>query len=143
MKELFSFYLFLAKVVISLVWLLFLTGLSRAKKYKIAIFLAVISINLITLIWLNTLKENRVKLIETPTPPPYASIAFSQDLTKQQINLKIQQLEAVLTLQPTHVDTLINLGLIYDGLGNKLMAEKYWNQAKNIDPYHQFFKPVD
>jgi tetratricopeptide (TPR) repeat protein len=142
MRELLKFYWFLAKVLFSLKWLLFLTGLNRLKKYKVVIFLTAVSLNLLILIWLNTSEKQKEALVAEPTPPPYANIAVPEGLSRQQTNEKIQQLEAVLALQPTHVDTLINLGLVYDGLGNKPMAESYWSQAYEIDPYHPFFDSV-
>lgn len=130
------------KVVFSLVWLLILSGLNRLKKYKILLFLTAIALNLLVLIWANNLEKQRETLVITPTTPPYASYATPQEISSQEAGEKIQQLKAVLALQPTHVDTLINLGLVYDGLGDRPTAENYWNQAYKIDPYHPFFEVV-
>jgi len=142
MREILEFYWFLIKVVFSLVWLLILSGLNRLKKYKVLLFLTAVSLNLLVLIWLNTSEKQQEVLITVPTPPPYASYATPQEISNQEASEKIQQLKAILALQPTHVDTLINLGLVYDSLGNKPAAENYWNQAYKIDPYHPFFETL-
>lgn len=142
MREILEFYWFLIKIVFSLVWLLILSGLNRLKKYKVLLFLTAVSLNLLVLIWLNTSEKRQEVLIAVPTPPPYANYATPQEISNQEASEKIQQLKAILALQPTHVDTLINLGLVYDGLGNKSAAENYWNQAYKIDPYHPFFETL-
>lgn len=143
MLEVLNFSWFLLQVLLSLAWMLFLSGVNRLKKYKVFIFLLAISINLLVLIWLNTSEKQKEILISPPTPPPYATVAKPQGLTRPEVDDKIKQLETTLELQPTHVDTIINLGLVYDSLGDRIQAEKYWSMAKEINPIHPFFDTLE
>jgi hypothetical protein len=139
MLEILKYYWFASKVFFNLSWLLFLTGLNRIKKYRAFLFLVVVSINILTLSWFKTLAQEQVSLVVPPPPPPYAEITTEVNLTPNQVLDKIEQLEKVLVKQPTHVDILINLGLLYDSINEPLAAADYWRQAQIINPYHPFF----
>lgn len=60
-------------------------------------------------------------------------------ISGQNYQATITQLAHILELQPQHFPTLINLGLIYYQLDDLETAQKYFNQAREIDPNSPVF----
>lgn len=142
MTEVLSFLWFSLRVFGALTTMLLLSSFIRLKKYKALLFLSLLVGNLLLLVWLNTLGQQKSFVLAklTPsTPPPYSNQVGSLQISKSEAYAKINQLKKTLEAQPTHVDTLINLGLVYDSLDNHQEAKNYWERAYKIDPYHQFF----
>lgn len=138
MRELLSFYWFGFKVVVNLVWLLFLTTIYRLKHYKM--FLAAVFLGSMLVLFLLLRSAAPVPQENTTSEPPsYSPITSVSPQSPTQVRASIKQLEKVLALQPTHVDTLINLGLLHESLGESETASGYWKAAFEIDPSHQFF----
>ena len=72
---------------------------------------------------------------QSPTPVP----SLSRKAAQTQLKKQKSQLEALLNKQPTHRDILYNLAQINQALNNQAVAEKYLQQARQLDPNHQLF----
>lgn len=142
MRELLAFYWFLLQVGFQLAVLLLLTTLHRVKQYR-SLLLIIAAGALLALLVVFRPPPTPEPTISLPEPPRYHVITTLEQHSPTQIKDKITTLEKVLTLQPTHVATLINLGLLHESLGETEEATEYWRAAFAIDPLHEFFDHLE
>lgn len=123
----------LVQTWIQLLWLKTRFGL------KILLCFTFIAVSATVLIVHTATVEDETEII-TVAPPHKATTFTKTTVTKPQLEAKRLTLELLLQQQPRHRDILINLALVYKSLGNEFEYEKYWNQAKEIDPNNSIFQ---
>ncbi|SRR5690606_8303764 len=123
--------LYLLRLILAAVPSLFLLLLAKLKPFK-TLVVAMLVLGIILLSIVSYLSPINSAAQTTPPTPDLTS------LQKQELVL-----QTWLQKQPAHRDLLLNLALVYEAMGNKAQAEELLNQAKILDPNHEFFRQAE
>ena len=144
MARWFLFPFFIFRLSCHIIVFLLTLGLISALPFTASFFLIVAVCAYLTLLFYP--KQHLV--VVTPAlpslpPPPELSLTSVPQLKIQNAAEKLNhakiQWQAYLSLQPTHRDLLINLGLAEYYAKNWEAYEKLTNQARRVDPNNEIF----
>ena len=56
--------------------------------------------------------------------------------------IAVTEIEKALKFTPTHLNALFNLGVVYNSMGNRAQAEKFWRQYISLQPNGELAKTI-